>query len=184
MSRIGRRKINIPQGVEVKEDKDSLKIKGKLGELDIKLHNHVKVAVKDGSINVSVKDPENKEDRALWGLHNALISNMIEGVENGFEKELEIIGVGYKAELQNKKLILQLGFSHPVEMEIPAGLEVAAEKEILKISGIDKQKVGAFAAKIRSLRKPEPYKGKGIRYKDEHVRRKAGKQAKAEEGGG
>lgn len=183
MSRIGRRKINIPEGVTVTIDQSIVKAKGPKGELTQELHPHVKVDQKDNEISVRVRKSTDKDDRALWGLHNALINNMVIGVSEGFTKQLEINGVGYKAIAQGQKITIHVGFSHPIELDIPKGMEVTVEKNIITVAGIDKQQVGAFAAKIRSFRKPEPYKGKGIRYIDEHVRRKAGKQAKGAEGG-
>lgn len=178
MSRIGRRKINIPEGVTVTMTDKQVKVKGPKGELTQMLHPHVKVEQKDMQIVVRVRKSEDKDDRALWGLHNALVNNMIVGVSEGFSKQLEINGVGFKAAVEGKKLVLHVGFSHPAELEIPQGIEISVEKNVITVSGTDKQQVGEVAAKIRSFKKPEPYKGKGIKYIDEHVRRKAGKQAK------
>jgi large subunit ribosomal protein L6 len=179
MSRIGKQPIDIPEGVEVKIDDQKITIKGPKGELSQEIHPQVLVTQKDKIIKIEVKDPEEKSQRALWGLFQRLISNMIEGVTKGYEKKLEIIGVGYKAALQDKNLILNVGYSHPVNFAIPQGIEVKVEKNIISVAGIDKQQVGQVAAQIRSIRKPEPYKGKGIKYVDEVVQRKAGKAAKA-----
>ena len=178
MSRIGRRKINIPDGVTVTIADKEVKIKGPKGELEQVLHPHVKVEQKEKQIIVRVRKSKDKDDRALWGLSNALVNNMVVGVSEGFSKQLEINGVGFKAAVEGKKLVLNVGFSHSVEVEIPEGIEINVEKNIITVSGIDKQQVGEVAAKIRATKKPEPYKGKGIRYTDEHVIRKAGKQAK------
>jgi large subunit ribosomal protein L6 len=125
-----------------------------------------------------VKNPEDKDDRSLWGLFRVLINNMVEGVVKGFEKKLEINGVGYKAAVTGRKLILNVGFTHPVEFVIPDQIEIKVEKNLVTIAGVDKQKVGQVAAEIRAIRKPEPYKGKGIKYLEEIIRRKAGKSAK------
>jgi len=181
MSRIGRRTIEIKDGVTVVVDEKEIKVKGPKGELIENSHPLVKVEIKDKEVVISVNKPDNKSERSLWGLYNALITNMIIGVTEGFSKILEINGVGYKVEVQGKKVILNVGYSHPVEIELPADLEASVEKNILTIAGNDKQKVGAMAAKIRKVRKPEPYKGKGIKYIDEHIIRKAGKQAKTAE---
>lgn len=179
MSRIGKKPISIPKGVEVKLDKDFLFIKGPKGELSLKRHPCVQINVEDNTIKVSVENPDIKENRALWGLYGSLIKNMIYGVTMGFIKKLEINGVGYKAQVSGEKLILNVGFSHPVEFEVPEGITVAVDKNIISVSGIDKQLVGEIAARIRAIKPPEPYKGKGIKYVDEVIRRKAGKAAKA-----
>lgn len=178
MSRIGKLPVVIPQEVEANIDGTVITVKGKKGELNFDFEKHAKVEVKDSEIIVS-SFSEEKEDRALHGLTRSLIQNMVTGVSEGFNKKLEILGVGYRAQASGKKITLNLGFSHPVEMEAPEGVTVEFDKETkyVVISGIDKQKVGQFAAEIRSLRKPEPYKGKGIRYVGEYVRRKAGKAA-------
>jgi large subunit ribosomal protein L6 len=135
------------------------------------------VAQADNQLTVSVKNQEDKRQKALWGLFRRLVANMITGITDGFSKQLEINGVGYKASVQGKKLILNVGFSHPVEYTIPDGIDIIVEKNIITISGIDRQLVGQTAAEIRSVRKPEPYKGKGIKYTTEIVRRKVGKTA-------
>jgi len=178
MSRIGKQPITIPDGVEVKVDKAAggeIRIKGPKGELVRPVPDEIEVAIKDKEIVVGIKKKTNNAP-ALWGLLRTLIANMIEGVTQGFEKKLEIEGVGYRAALENDKLILSLGFSHPVEIKAPDGIEFKVEKNLITVSGIDKQLVGQVAADIRSKRKPEPYKGKGIHYLGEEIRRKAGKK--------
>ncbi len=162
---------------------ETLKVKGPKGELVLSIHPKVAVSKTDTEITVSVKKPDDKSERALWGLFRALINNMIAGVTNGFTKVLEINGVGYKAAIAGNKLTLNLGYSHPIELMVPAGLEAKVEKNVITISGADRQAVGQFAAVVRSQREPEPYKGKGIKYSDEVVRRKAGKVVKAVGGG-
>lgn len=176
MSRIGKKPIEIPEGVEVKVSGKDVSVKGTKGSLDFTFHDEVEVTIEEKKVKVSAPR-ETKVARALWGLTRMLIANMIEGVTKGFEKQLELQGVGFRMAVQGKKLSMALGFSHPVEVEIPAGLEAKIEKNILTISGIDKQKVGQFTASVRSLKKVEPYKGKGFRYVGEIVRKKAGKKA-------
>ena len=177
MSRIGKKPILIPKDVEVNIDGRSIIVKGPKGEMGIILPAEISVDKKENVIQLSVKK-ETKKDKALWGLYRALLQNNVVGVISGFEKTLEIIGVGYKAALEdNKNLKLEVGFSHSVVLEIPDNIKVSVEKSKIIVSGIDKQKVGEFAAKIRAVKKPEPYKGKGIRYLGEKVRRKAGKKA-------
>ncbi|MGO1369122.1 MAG: 50S ribosomal protein L6 [Senegalia sp. (in: firmicutes)] len=179
MSRIGLKPINMPEGVEVKlDDKNYMVVKGPKGTLEQKLEKDMNIEIKDDEITVS-RPTENKRHKSLHGLTRTLIDNMIVGVTKGYEKTLEIQGVGYRANKQGKSLNLTLGFSHPVEMEDPEGIEteVPSNTKII-VRGIDKQKVGNYAAVIRELRKPEPYKGKGIRYAGEKVRRKEGKTAK------
>ena len=177
MSRIGKQPINIPSDVEVKLADGVITVKGPKGQLSQKLHPHVSVEQKDNQLLVSVSNPTDKKDRSLWGLFGRLLANLIFGVTKGFSKKLEINGIGYKAALSGKELVLQLGYSHPVHFKIPATIEILVEKNIVTVSGPDKQLVGHTAAEIRSLRKPEPYKGKGIKYQTEVIRRKAGKAA-------
>lgn len=177
MSRIGQQIIKIPEGVEVKIEGSVVKVKGKKGELVQEIPNKAKVEQAENALKVTVENPENVQQKALWGTIAALLVNLIKGVTEGFEKKLEIQGVGYGWQVEGKKVVLKVGFSHPVEMEIPEGIEAKAEKNILTFSGIDKQAIGSFAAKVRKVKPPEPYKGKGIRYIDEYVRRKVGKQA-------
>ena len=178
MSRIGRLPLKVPQGVDVKIDGTTVKIKGPKGEITQTFHENVAVKREDGTIVVSRKDDE-KATRALHGLTRALLANMVTGVTTGYARDLEINGTGYRAVIQGKKLQLNLGFSHPIEINPPAGITFAAETpQKLKISGIDKQLVGEMAAKIRGLRVPDPYKNKGIKYAEERLRKKAGKAGK------
>ncbi len=178
MSRIGLRPIEIPEGVEVKLDNNTFHAKGPKGELNRTLSGAMKINIDDKVITVERK-ADDKESRSLHGTTRSLISNMIEGVSTGFQKELEIIGVGYRAQKQGNKLVVNAGYSHPVEIEQEENIEFDVPKntEII-VKGIDKERVGAVAANIRAIRTPEPYKGKGIRYKGEYVRRKEGKTAK------
>ena len=175
MSRIGNKAITVPSGVELKLADGTLSVKGPKGELSETLPSEIDVKIENDK--VTFDRGGNKTDiRALHGLARALVNNMVVGVTTGFSKELDIQGVGYRAESKGKVLNLLLGFSHPVNMEVPEGLKVSVENNTrVKIEGIDKQQVGQFAANVRSLRPPEPYKGKGVRYVDEHVRRKVGK---------
>ncbi|HBW73669.1 MAG: 50S ribosomal protein L6 [Candidatus Magasanikbacteria bacterium GW2011_GWA2_45_39] len=177
MSRVGKKPIQIPEDVTVTIKDANFVVKGPKGTLSLQLHPHITIA-QDGSVlNIMVQDPDLVDDRALWGLFGSLVRNMISGVVSGFEKSLEINGVGFKAAVKGKNLELSLGFSHVVVFPIPEGIIIAVEKEIIKVNGIDKALVGQTAARIRGLKKPEPYKGKGIRYTDEIIRRKAGKAA-------
>lgn len=178
MSRIGKLPIEIPSGVSVDISDNLIKVKGPKGELCQDFASCVKVDCEDSKILVSVKDSENKEQRSLWGLYRNLIANMVKGVTEGFEKRLEISGVGYKASVNGKKMILNVGYSHPVEFDIPKGIEVNVDKNIIIVFGFDKQQVGEAAARIRKIRKVEPYKLKGIKYIDEQIKKKAGKAAK------
>ena len=175
MSRVGRMPIEIPAGVTVTQNEHTLTVKGAKGELTRTFHPDMNIAVEENVITVT-RPSDGKEHRSLHGLTRALVANMVTGVQEGFTKTLEINGVGYRAAKQGNKLALTLGFSHPVEMEAPAGItiDVPAPNKIV-VSGADKEVVGAVAADIRKWRKPEPYKGKGIRYEGEVVRRKAGK---------
>lgn len=179
MSRIGKQPITIPSGVELKVSENNLvTVKGPKGELSEQINPDIKVNINDNIITVE-RPSDKKNHRALHGLSRALIANMMEGVTKGYEKKLQINGVGYRAQKKGKVLNLQLGFSHPVDMEDPEGItvETPSQTEII-VKGINKQAVGNYAAKIRELRPPEPYKGKGIRYVDEYVRRKEGKSGK------
>jgi len=180
MSRIGKQSILIPEKVEVKIDGDLVIVKGPKGELTRRLVASIEARIEDGKILFSpgkTADPADKKIMALWGLSRALVFNMVKGVTDGFEKRLEIEGIGYRVALQGNKLVLSLGFSHPVEIEAPKGIEFKTEKNTIIVSGIDKEMVGQVAADIRSRRKPEPYKGKGIRYQGEVIKIKAGKKA-------
>lgn len=179
MSRIGKQPITIPSGVSAQEMDHVLTVKGPKGTLSQKLHDHVTVTSENGTLFIRVLNAEDKSDRALWGLFQRLISNMVTGVTKGFEKKLELNGVGYKVAAVGTSLNLSLGFSHPVTFQLPEGISATIEKNVITLSGIDKQLLGETAARIRALRKPEPYKGKGIKYVDEVIRRKAGKAAKA-----
>jgi large subunit ribosomal protein L6 len=176
MSRVGKKPIEIPDGVEIKIVDRKVSVKGPKGSLDFEFRPEVNVAISEKEVKVTAKDMT-KQSKALWGLTRMLVANMIHGVTKGYEKQLELQGVGFRMAVQGKKLNMALGFSHPVEVDIPEGLEAKIEKNILTISGIDKQKVGQFAASTRSLKKVEPYKGKGFRYVGEIVRKKAGKKA-------
>jgi large subunit ribosomal protein L6 len=177
MSRIAKKPLAIPAGVEVRVDGNTVIVKGPLGELKQVLHERVSVTVdKDNStFSVFVKDETNFNDKALWGLFARLIRNMVLGVAKYFEKTLELSGVGYRVNLQGTKLVFALGFSHPVEFPLPEGIKAEVNNNVIKIMGIDKHQVGQVAANIRALKKPEPYKGKGLKYSDEVIRRKAGK---------
>lgn len=175
MSRIGKNPVPIASGVDVKVAGQDVTVKGPLGTLERTFHERVSIVVEDGEARVLRQD-EDRQTRALHGLSRALLANMVEGVSTGFRKELSIIGVGYRASLKGKDIELLVGFSHPVSVLAPDGItfEVPDQTRII-VSGIDKELVGQVAADIRKVRPPEPYKGKGIRYVDEHVRRKAGK---------
>jgi len=202
MSRIGKKPISIPESVEVKIENNTVTVKGPKGELRKEVRPEIKVEInpvrdsedrekprkecisnggKENEILVS-PEKETKKTNAFWGLTRTLIFNMIKGVTEGYEKKLEIQGVGYKANLEGEDLVLQVGFSHPVKMDKVEGIKFEVEKNIITISGIDKELVGQVAAKIRKVRPPEPYKGKGIRYVGEEVRRKAGKKVVTAEG--
>jgi len=175
MSRVGKQPIAIPSGVTVTVDGKTIRIKGAKGELAWTVPDCLSVAAEGAEIRVSRQD-EQKQTRALHGTNRRLIANMIQGVTDGFSKILEVHGVGFRAAVQGRKLVLTLGFASPVEYEAPDGVTFAiTEGNDIEVSGVDKQKVGAAAARIRSFFPPEPYKGKGIRYRDEYVRRKAGK---------
>ncbi|HEX8973949.1 MAG TPA: 50S ribosomal protein L6 [Patescibacteria group bacterium] len=176
MSRIGKKPVVIPQGVTVSVDKNQVSVKGAKGTLEFGHHWDVKVNVSENELTVE-KVGKGKQVPAIWGTTARIIANMIEGVTNGFKKQLELNGVGYRMSVAGKKITLALGFSHPVEVQVPQDLEVVIEGNVMSVSGIDKQKVGQFAANIRALKPVEPYKGKGFRYVGEHVRRKEGKKS-------
>ncbi len=179
MSRIGRMPVSIAKGVEVKQSNGTLSVKGPKGLLELSVHPEMKVVVDDEVIRVE-RPSDHKDHRALHGLTRSLINNMVVGVTDGFSKTLEIIGVGYRADVKGKGITLNLGFSHPIQYDAADGVDLACPNQTtIVISGADKQKVGQAAAEIRGFRPPEPYKGKGIRYQGEHVRRKAGKTAGA-----
>ena len=174
MSRVGNSVIIIPEGVKVENNTQHLLVTGPNAKLSVDICEEINIKIQDNNLSVS-RNGEDKVSKAMHGTTRQLISNAVEGVTNGFSKHLEIIGVGYNAKSQNNRVILQLGFSHDIIFDLPEGIEAVAQKGELEIKGMDKQLVGQVAAKIRSLRKPEPYKGKGIRYKDEYVRSKQGK---------
>jgi large subunit ribosomal protein L6 len=176
MSRVGKNPIAVPQGVTVNIAGQTLTAKGKLGELKLVVSNEVTAALEDGKVAIKPKS-DSKRARTLWGTTRALVNNMVHGVGQGFTANLEINGVGYRAAVQGKNLVLQLGFSHEVVYPIPPDVKIACEKPTtVAISGADKQRVGQVAAEIRAYRKPEPYKGKGIKYANETIRRKEGKK--------
>ena len=179
MSKIGKKPITIPDSVTVSLSAEDVRVKGPKGELAVPLHPKVLVAQEGSTLVVSVKKPEDRRQKALWGTFRSLIANAVSGVQTGFEKKLEIVGVGYKAAIAGQKLTLNLGHSHPIVLDAPAGIVVKGEKTTVTVSGFDKQAVGQFASLVRSQRKPEPYKGKGVKYADEVIRRKAGKVVKA-----
>jgi large subunit ribosomal protein L6 len=176
MSRIGRKPIEIPEKTEVTVDGNLVKVKGPLGELQRKLNKFVTAKVEDGKVIVEPTN-DSLEAKAFWGTFASHIDNMVKGVNEEYKKELIIEGVGFRAGVQGDKIVLNIGFSHPVELKIPEGIKCEVEGEKISVSGIDKEKVGEFTATIRAQKKPEPYKGKGIRYADEQIRRKEGKKA-------
>ncbi len=178
MSRIGKQPIEVPSGVEVTLDNKMVSVKGSLGTLERAIPSGIQVNREEGQLLVT-RASDQKDHRSLHGLTRALVANMVQGVSKGFERKLELVGTGYRASVQNKKLVLTVGYSHPVEIEPPMGIEFetpAANK--ITVKGIDKELVGNIAASIRDVRKPEPYKGKGIKYENEVIRRKAGKAGK------
>ncbi|WAH37405.1 50S ribosomal protein L6 [Alicyclobacillus dauci] len=178
MSRIGRKAIAVPTGVEVKQDGSNLLVKGPKGQLERTLHPDMNLVIEDSEIRVE-RPSDDKKHKALHGTTRSVVANMVEGVTNGFTKNLDLVGVGYRANKQGNKVTLSLGFSHPVELPVVEGIEVEVPAQTkLVIRGIDKELVGSYAAKVRELRPPEPYKGKGIRYEGENVRRKVGKTGK------
>lgn len=178
MSRIGKKEIPIPKGVEVKQDGNAVTVKGPKGTLTTPLVAGIDVKVENNVVQFSRGNDEGKT-RAFHGLMRALVANNVRGVSEGFKRELDIVGVGYRAEVKGKEVVFALGYSHPVRFPIPAGIDIVVDAKTghITITGIDKQQVGQTAAEIRSLRKPDPYKGKGVKYSDEVIRRKAGKAA-------
>ena len=176
MSRIGKRPVAIPNGVEAKIEGETLSVKGPKGTLSMGLTDLIEYKLEDGEISVKPAN-DTRAARNHWGMQRTLVSNLVEGVTEGFSKTLQISGVGYRAQAQGKKLKLQLGYSHDVDLDVPEGLTVETpDQTTIIISGIDKQSVGQFAAEIRRWRKPEPYKGKGIKYQGEYIFRKEGKK--------
>ncbi|HNQ92037.1 MAG TPA: 50S ribosomal protein L6 [Alphaproteobacteria bacterium] len=177
MSRVGKNPVVVPNGVTVDLKGADLKVKGPKGELALVIHPKVSVSVEGGSITVAPNNMDDRESRALWATMQRRIANMVLGVTEGFSKDLEIEGVGYRCNLQGKTLVLQLGFSHDVHYPVPEGISIVVDKQTaIKITGIDKEKVGQVAAEIRGYRPPEPYKGKGVRYAGEYILRKEGKK--------
>jgi large subunit ribosomal protein L6 len=176
MSRIGKRAVAVPSGVTANVEGQTVKMKGPKGELKLVLHDDVAAKLDNGAVKIDPRN-ETKRARALWGLSRTLVSNLVAGVTKGFERRLEITGVGYRAAIQGKNLQLQLGYSHEVNYPIPTGIAIATPKPTeIVVTGIDKQQVGQVAAEIRSYRPPEPYKGKGVKYSDEYIFRKEGKK--------
>ena len=176
MSRIGKAPITVPAGVQVTLDGQTVSVKGPKGQLAWTVADEIEIKQEDGALTLSIRE-DNQRSRAMWGLSRSLVNNMVEGVTNGFERTLELVGVGYRAAMKGQNLSLQLGFSHDVDIVAPQGVSFVVPKQTeIKISGIDKQAVGEMAATIRKLRPPEPYKGKGVRYAGEKVRRKEGKK--------
>jgi large subunit ribosomal protein L6 len=176
MSRIGKRIITLPENTEITVSGNSVSVKGPNATLSRTLHPVIEVKVNGQEVTVAPKR-ETKESNALWGTFASHISNMVSGVNKPFEKKLILEGIGYKSEVKGDKIVFALGFSHPVEVDIPGSLKVTAEKNLITVSGPDKEEVGRFAAEIRALKKPEPYKGKGMRYQTEVIRRKQGKKS-------
>ena len=178
MSRIGKQPIPITKDVEVKINGDMVTVKGPKGVLERRIHKKIGVEINGENLLITASD-NLRETRALHGLFGALLSNMVTGVSKGFEKALEIVGVGYRAELNGRTAVFNLGYSNPVNFELPDGIDANVDKNKIVLTGIDKELLGRTAAKIRSLRPPEPYKGKGVKYADENIRRKAGKAGAA-----
>ena len=174
MSRIGKNPIVIPDGVKIELKDNLITISGAKGQQSWSIHANIKAEIKDNTIIIDRID-NTPLSRALHGTTRQILNNMVIGVSDGFEKELEIVGVGYQASLEGNRLRLQIGYSHDIYFDLPEGIKVTADRTIIRINGIDKQLVGSVASKVRSFRKPEPYKGKGIRYKDEYIRIKQGK---------
>jgi len=177
MSRVGKKPIPIPSGVTVKIDGPMVSVTGPKGKLDCLLHHHVSASLVDSVLTVAVKNSSEPKQAALWGVFRSLLTNMVHGVTEGYKKQLEINGIGFKAAVSGQTLTLNVGFSHPVAYAIPAGIAITVEKNVVTVGGIDKHLVGQVAAEVRDVMPPEPYKGKGIKYLDEVIRRKAGKLA-------
>lgn len=177
MSKIGKKPIILPEGVEVKIGAEEVLIKGLKGELSVRIFSGFKVGLEGGELRVIPPEKTQKQTNALWGTFKALLKNAVLGVTTGYEKQLEFEGIGFKVAIEGENLVLSLGFSHPVKLAIPKGIKITVNKNIITVSGIDKDLVGRTASQIRALKKPEPYKGKGIRYLGEVIRRKAGKKA-------
>lgn len=178
MSRIGKQVINIPKGLDVSLQGTKIVFKNAKMQKELETHDRVEISIKDGILSFGLKDSQNLQAKAFWGTYRALANNIVIGLTSGFTKQLEINGVGYKATIKGKVLELMLGYSHPINYDIPDGIEMSLDKNILTIKGTDKQQVGQIASEIRAFRAPEPYKGKGVKYMDEVILRKAGKTAK------
>jgi large subunit ribosomal protein L6 len=176
MSRIGKQTITLPEKTEITLSAGSVLVKGPLGELSREINPIIEVVVNGREVTL-VPKRETLESRALWGTYGSHLKNMVDGVNKPFEKKLILEGIGYKSEVKGSEIVFALGFSHPVNVVIPPSLKVTAEKNLITISGINKEEVGGYAAKLRSLKKPEPYKGKGMRYQDEVIKRKQGKKS-------
>jgi len=175
MSRVGKKIITIPDKTTVKYKDRVIVVKGEKGTLQRTLHPAVDLEIKDNTIFVKIEN-EDRKNRSLQGLTRSLVSNMVVGVSKGFERVLEINGIGYRAEMKGKSIVLNLGYSHPIDFPLPEGIDATVDKNnVIRLTGIDKERVGLTAASIRKLRKPEPYKGKGIKYAEEYIQRKAGK---------
>ncbi|MFH1823469.1 MAG: 50S ribosomal protein L6 [archaeon] len=175
MSRIGKQEVQIPTGVQVTQSGGIVTVKGPKGTLTKSFRNEVEIKITDKIVTFNIRRND-KFSKSLWGTYASHVKNMIEGVQNPYQKKLILEGVGFKSEIKGKEIVLALGFSHPVIVKIPEGLTVTAEKNIITVSGIDKELVGSFTASVRALKKPEPYKGKGMRYEGEVIRRKQGKK--------
>jgi len=175
MSRVGKKIITIPEKTSVDYKDRVIVVKGEKGSLTRTLHPSVDLEIKDNTISVTIEQ-EDRKNRALQGLTRSLVANMVDGVSKGFERVLEIHGIGYRAEMKGKSIVLNLGYSHPIDFPLPEGIDATVDKNnVIRLTGIDKERVGQTAASIRKLRKPEPYKGKGVKYAEEYIQRKAGK---------
>ena len=175
MSRVGKKEIILPEKTKIDFKDRELVVKGEKGTLTRTIHPAVDLSIKDNTISVTIVQDDRKT-RSLQGLTRSLVANMVDGVSKGFERTLEINGIGYRAEMKGKSIVLNLGYSHPIDFPLPDGIDATVDKNnVIKLSGIDKEKVGQTAASIRKLRKPEPYKGKGVKYAEEYIQRKAGK---------
>ena len=175
MSRVGKKEIILPEKTKIDFKNRELVVKGEKGTLTRTIHPAVDLSIKDNTISVTIGQ-EDRKTRALQGLTRSLVANMVDGVSKGFERTLEINGIGYRAEMKGKSIVLSLGYSHPIDFPLPDGIDATVDKNnVIKLFGIDKEKVGQTAASIRKLRKPEPYKGKGVKYAEEYIQRKAGK---------
>ena len=177
MSRVGKKPIGIPEKVKITFSDNVLSVQGEKGTLTRTIHPDVRLNIDNAILTVSI-DLMDKKTRSLWGMTRALISNMVTGVSKGFERDLEINGIGYRAELKGSNIEFNLGYSHPIEFPLPEGISAKIDKNIIKLIGVDKELLGYTASTMRALRPPEPYKGKGVKYAEEHIQRKAGKTAK------